>query len=333
MKWRVRTTMPDRPGVLAAVASACGDAGLNIVSMQVFPTSPRVTDELVVQAPPGWDDLQVAALFERAGGEDVVVVRLGEDSLADPTTSYLDAIRQVLDEGRPVEDVLGSLLGTEPPDVADYSGHDVLDLTRRNGTTLRISRAFPFTPVERARAQALVSLLGDAGADVPLIAPSALSDAPLVRETSLADIDAVAALHGRCSVATLYRRYETPLRMPVATRFARRLVLPEAGIGLAVQVGLDLVGHGVLEKADEGWTLQMLVEDAWQGRGLGTLLLKYAAGRAKASGADQLTLLSGRGNDTLLRTVGNAGFVARVERHEGRVHVTVPLRSVRPIEG
>ncbi|WP_019146562.1 GNAT family N-acetyltransferase [Aeromicrobium massiliense] len=331
MTWRVRTTLPDRPGDLARVATACGDAGVNIVSMQVFPTSPRVTDELVVTAPDGWDDLRVADLFEKAGGEDVVVVRLGASSLADPTTSYLDAVRLVLDEGRPVEDVLAELLGTQPPDVADYSGHDVLDLTRRDGTTLRISRAFAFTPVERARAQALVSLLGDAGADVPLIAPSALGDAPLVRETTLADIDAVAALHGRCSVATLYRRYETPLRMPVATRFARRLVLPEHGHGLAVQVGLDLVGHGVLERGDAGWTLQMLVEDAWQGRGLGTQLLKHAAGRAKAEGAEHLTLVSGRGNDTLLRTVGNAGFVARVERREGQVHVTVPLRGVRPL--
>jgi len=333
MTWRVRTTLPDRPGGLARLATACGDAGVNIVAMQVFPTSPAVTDELVVTAPPGWDELRLAGLFEQAGGEDVVVVRLDEGRLGDPTTSWLDAIRLVLDEGRPVDEVLGALLGTEPPDVADYSGHDVLDLTRRDGTVLRVSRAFPFTPVERARAQALVSLLGDAGADVPLIAPSAPGDAPLVRETTLADIDAVAALHGRCSVATLYRRYETPLRMPVATRFARRLVLPERGHGLVVQVGLDLVGHGVLEHADEGWTLQMLVEDAWQGRGLGTLLLKHAAGRARGAGAEQLTLISGRGNDTLLRTVGNAGFVARVERREGRVHVTVPLRHVRPLEG
>lgn len=331
MLWRVRTTLVDRPGILAELALACGRSGVNILGMQVFPTSQRVTDEFIVSAPDGWGDVQLAELFEEAGGSQVSATRVSDDSLIDAPTRYLQGVHQVLEEGRDVEEVLRELLETEPPDVADYRGHDVLDLTRRNGSVLRISRAIPFTAIERARAQAMLSLVSDAGYDTPLITPSPRQQVPMVREATLADIEAVAALHGRCSAETLYSRYQVPLRMPMTTRMARRLVAPESGVALVVQVGLDIVGHGVLESVDTVWTFQLLVEDAWQGQGLGTMLVKQAAGRAKSHGAARLTFITEGSNDKLLRTVGNSGFVARVERHDGNVHITVPLSAVRSI--
>ena len=63
MLWRIRTTLADRPGILAEIALACGRSGVNILGMQVFPTSPRVTDEFIVSAPEGWGDVQLAELF------------------------------------------------------------------------------------------------------------------------------------------------------------------------------------------------------------------------------------------------------------------------------
>lgn len=332
MRWRVRATFPDRPGLLGRIALACGEADVNIVGMQVFSTRPTVTDEFVVEAGDDWTDVGLADLFVKAGGTAVAVTRADEDAVLDAPTRYLDAVHQVLEEGRDVEDVLAELLATEPPDVADYAGHDVLDLRRRNGTALRISRAVPFTAVERARAQALLSLVSDAGVDVPLIAPSPRHPMPLVRLAGLADIEAVAALHERCSVDTLYTRYQVPLRMPMTTRMARRLVTPEHGLAIVVQVGLDVVGHGVLEPLEDRLVFQLLVEDAWQGRGFGTLLVKHAARHAKAQGAEHLTFVSAGSNDMLLRAVGAAGFVARVERHDAAVHITVPLAGVRAAE-
>ncbi|AXT85294.1 hypothetical protein C6I20_08910 [Aeromicrobium sp. A1-2] len=329
MLWRVRTTLVDRPGNLAEITSACGDAGVNIVGLQIFSTPERVTDEFLVSGPPGWADVALAELFERAGGAEVAVTRVADDTVIDPPTRYLQGVRAVIEGGRDVESVLRELLETEPPDVADYAGHDVLDLTRRDGSVLRISRAVPFTAVERSRAQALLSLVSDAGSDTPLISPSPRHPVPIVREATLSDLEGVAALHERCSVQTLYHRYQVPLRMPMTTRMARRLVAPDSGQSLVVQVGLDLVGHGALEQVDSAWTFQLLVEDAWQGQGLGTLLVKQAAARAKAGGAVRLTFVTAGSNDTLLRTVGNAGFVARVERHEGNVHITVLLTAVR----
>ena len=329
MLWRIRTTLADRPGILAEIALACGRSDVNILGMQVFPTSPRVTDEFIVSAPDGWGDVQLAELFEEAGGSQVSATRVSDDSLIDTPTRYLHGVHQVLEDGRDAEEVLRELLETEPPDVADYRGHDVLDLTRRNGSVLRISRAIPFTAIERARAQALLSLVSDAGFETPLISPSPRHQVPMVREATLADIEAVSALHERCSVETLYNRYQVPLRMPMTTRMARRLVAPESGVALVAQVGLDVVGHGLLEAVDTVWTFQLLIEDAWQGQGLGTMLVKQAASRAKSHGAARLTFITEGSNDKLLRTVGNAGFVARVERHDGNVHITVPLSAVR----
>lgn len=214
MLWRIRTTLADRAGILADIAKACGKAEVNILTMQVFPTSPRVTDEFVVGTADGWADLNVAELFTSAGGEEVSVTRCGSASLFDGPTRWLNGVHPILEENRDVADMLSELLETEPPDVADYAGHDVLELVRRNGTTLSVSRAILFTRIERARAQALVSLVGDAGADKPLISPSK-TPAPVVRESSLADLDAVVALHERCSAETLYARYQAPLRMPM----------------------------------------------------------------------------------------------------------------------
>ncbi|WP_313406503.1 GNAT family N-acetyltransferase [Aeromicrobium sp.] len=332
MMWRVRTTLEDRPGILAEIALACGKAGLNIESMQVFPGDPAVVDEFVVTAPDGFTDLQLAEVFDDAGGTGVAVTRTDPREVVDEPTKWLDGVHEVLEGCRDVDEVLRELLSTTPPDVADYSGHDVLDLQRRNGSSLRISRAVPFTPVEKARAQALLSLVSDAGADVPPVQPAALHPLPLVRRATLADIDSVAALHQRCSAETLYHRYQVPLRMPMTTRLVRRLVMPESGVAVVVQSGLDVVGHGVIERDDGNWYFHVLVEDAWQGRGVGSLLVRQGAGRAKALGAERLTFVTAGSNDKLLRTVGSAGFAARVERHDGNIHITVPLATMAPIE-
>jgi len=332
MMWRVRTTLEDRPGILAEIAMACGKSEVNIESMQVFPGDPTVIDEFVVSAPEGFTDVQLARVFEDAGGSGVTVTRTDPLEVVDEPTKWLGGVHQVIEEGRNVEEVLRELLGTTPPDVADYAGHDVLDLQRRNGTSLRISRAVPFTPVEKARAQALLSLVSDAGADVPLLQPATRHPLPIVRPATLADIDAVAALHQRCSAETLYHRYQVPLRMPMTTRMARRLVMPESGVAVVVQSGLDLVGHGVIEQVDDQWHFHVLVEDAWQGRGIGSLLVRQGAGRARALGAERLTFVTAAGNDKLLRTVGSAGFAARVERHDGQIHISVPLSTVESIE-
>jgi GNAT superfamily N-acetyltransferase len=329
MTFRVRTSVDDRLGVLAKIARACGEADVNILGMQVFPGQLHVIDEFVVAPPEGWSDLDVAQLFESAGGKDVAVTREQGQVEPDPATRYLAGVRAILEDGRPADAVLRELLSTAPPDVANYSGHDVLDLVRSDGSTLRIMRAVPFTAAEKARAQALLAIVGDAGRQLPLIAPLHSGSVPIVRAATLADLDSIAALHARCSADTLYRRYQAPLQMPMTARMVRRLLVPEAGVALVAQCGLEVVGHALVESFDQAWNCELIVEDAWQGRGIGTMLVKSAAAHAKSECAERMTFITAGSNDRLLKVIGAAGFVARVERHQDRVHITVPLSGIR----
>ena len=331
MMWRVRTTFVDRPGILAEIALACGAADVNILGMQVFASGERVTDVFVVNAPQGLTDLQVAELFERAGGALVSVTRVDESAALDSATRYLQGVRDVVQDDRDVAEVLAELLETEPPDVADYAGHDVLELARNDGGVLRVARAVPFTPVEKERAQALLSVVRDTKSSTARVTALPSSTMPVVRQATISDVEAVADLHDRCSDETLFNRYQVPLHLPMKTRMTRRLVAPDHGVALVVQQGQDVVAHGLLELVEEAWTFRMLIQDAYATGNLGTLLVKHAASHAKASGADRLTLITAESNDTLLRAVGSAGFMARIERRDGAVHISVPLAAVRVI--
>ena len=55
MFFRVRTSLTERPGALALLATRCGEAGLNIMGLQIFPDLGSVTDELVISAARGLD--------------------------------------------------------------------------------------------------------------------------------------------------------------------------------------------------------------------------------------------------------------------------------------
>ena len=54
MSYLLRIVVPDRPGVLGAVASALGAAGADILSLDVIERSPgRAVDDIVLELPPG----------------------------------------------------------------------------------------------------------------------------------------------------------------------------------------------------------------------------------------------------------------------------------------
>ena len=54
MSYLLRVVLPDRPGMLGAIATALGDAGADIVSLDVVERGPDgAVDDLLVQLPPG----------------------------------------------------------------------------------------------------------------------------------------------------------------------------------------------------------------------------------------------------------------------------------------
>src|SRR3954452_11206933 len=96
MLWRVRTTLPDRPGALALLAEQCGLADINILGLQIFPGIEAVTDELVLRAPHEWGPERLVGLVEAAGGTAVHVLRCTDAALTDQPTRYVQAARAIV---------------------------------------------------------------------------------------------------------------------------------------------------------------------------------------------------------------------------------------------
>ena len=96
MFFRVRASLTERPGALALLATRCGEAGLNILGLQIFPDLGRVTDELVISAPEDWTAGAVAELVSGAGGDEVSVEPCTTHDLIDQPTRWLTAAQDVV---------------------------------------------------------------------------------------------------------------------------------------------------------------------------------------------------------------------------------------------
>lgn len=109
--YRVRTRVPDAPGSLATLAQKCGVAGVNILGLQIYPDLGSVTDDLVVRVPEGWDESQVIALVESAGGCEVSVTACEAQELQDQPTRWLTAVRTLIEDPTRLQDELAALVG------------------------------------------------------------------------------------------------------------------------------------------------------------------------------------------------------------------------------
>src|SRR5690349_17899538 len=111
MYYRVRTKLADTPGALAVLAQRCGDAGVNILALQIYPELGAVTDDLVVETPEDWTAAAVVELVSGAGGDEVSVVPCATHDLVDQPTAWLRAAQAVSEEPEALPAALTGLLG------------------------------------------------------------------------------------------------------------------------------------------------------------------------------------------------------------------------------
>jgi GNAT superfamily N-acetyltransferase len=159
MLWRVRTTLPDRPGALAVLAQHCGEAGVNILGFQIFPGIGDVTDELIVRTPMGWEASQLVELMQASGGRDVDVLPSREAALSDQPTRYIRAAQMIIDQPMSFPDVVSRLFDTATDPVGDGPA-DVMEMTVGE-VVMHVRRSTPFTATEHARGAALADLVSD----------------------------------------------------------------------------------------------------------------------------------------------------------------------------
>ena len=332
--WRIRTTVPDAPGSLAALCRALADLPVNIVSMQAHPLAEVTIDEFVVQAGADLPAPEISRTVVAAGGTEVWLERADAHDLVDVPTRILNlATRTALDAAE-LPLALRQLFGrctirSLPTEITedDLDG-STMRLRDPSGGVLVVTRDQPpFTPTEFARARALIELDAQLGPRVPdtrdlLTLPAGTE--LTVRRADPSDRQAALALHERCSTRTLRLRYHGPVGD--ADRYIGHLLEPRYGQTLTVETADgDLVALAHLMWDDGSAEIAVLVEDRWQRRGLGAELVRRLAGLAGDAGIDEVYAVTTSSNTGMVATLRRLGVPLDYQVEEGTLVITAHL--------
>ncbi|GHJ94214.1 hypothetical protein SNE510_37330 [Streptomyces sp. NE5-10] len=353
--WRMRTTVDDAPGSLAALCTVLGRLGVDILTLQTHPLTEGTVDEFLLRAPADLAAGDLAREIGVAGGRDTWTERADAHDLVDTPTRVLGlATRTALDAAElplALRQLLGrctlhsvpafSLTGRPTGEQAPVEGvleETVMKLRDPSGGTLLIERPYlPFTPTEFARARALVELDARLGPRVPrsqdvLTLPE--GNEITIRRADQRDLAAARAMHDRCSSRTLSLRYHGPVGD--ADRYLDHLLSPRFGRTLAVQTAsgrLVALGH-LLWDGDET-EVALLVEDDWQRRGIGSELLGRLVAMAEETGCESVYAVTQASNTGMVAAMRALNLPLDYQIEEGTLVITArleptPLRSERP---
>jgi GNAT superfamily N-acetyltransferase len=343
--WRIRTTVPDAPGSLASLCAALARLGVNIIALQTHPLSDGTVDEFLVRAPAGVPRAGLAGAVVAAGGRDTWVDRADTHDLVDVPTRILGlATRTALDAAElPValRQLFGSCAIRTLPAASltarSVPAHTldgtVMRLREPSGGVIELTRPqLPFTPTEFARARALVELDAVLGPRVPAHRDvvTLAGNEFTVRRAGPDDRAAAAELHRRCSPETLRRRYQGPVAD--ADLYLGHLLEPRHGRTLAVELPdgrLAALAHLMWD--GDGAEVAVLVEDAWQRRGLGGELVRRLSALAAEAGVDSLYAVTQASNTAMVAVMRGLEVPLDYQVEDGTLVVTAHLeRSAEP---
>ena len=145
------------------------------------------------------------------------------------------------------------------------------------------------------------------------------------RYATVHDVGAVLALYERCSPQTLEHRFHVPVTR-VSPQLVRGLVTPRHGWSIVAEQGDEVIGHGCAgETSQHQVEVGLLVDDAFQGTGVGTRLMRDLAGTAAERGYGSLLCTVSPDNESVLPTVRRAGLDGVSSYVDGVVEIEVPL--------
>lgn len=134
-----------------------------------------------------------------------------------------------------------------------------------------------------------------------------IGDAMTLRTLGPEDREAVAAMHGRCSADSRRMRYFSA-KPGLPDRFFARYLERSRGISLIVEEDDGIVAMAHLMYTVPGSAeLAFLVEDAWQGRGLGRRLAVRLIDVGTAEGLTRLTASVMSDNTRMRRLLTSLG--------------------------
>ncbi|MFI6101722.1 GNAT family N-acetyltransferase [Lentzea sp. NPDC051213] len=320
--WRMRFELSDSPGALARVTIRLADAGCNVLALHVIPVPGGVLDEIVVQAAEGVLPADLVEAIRSEGGKCAGITRADVRDLVDEPTAVLRAAKMALTDPNRTPEALRQVLAADSVTYGEAVDDQAQlgDMVARRGWSR-------FTQVELARAQALLDLLD---APAPAMRGMLSNDgvALVLRPGTNADEDAVAGLHTRCSMRTLFNRYHSGMRT-VPRRWLHRLLNPPRGTTILAQCADQVVALGQLihTGTPDCAEVSLLVEDAWQSRGVGTALLGALAADARAAGFTELVAWCLPSENALVRTAAAAGLATTTRREDGLLRVSIEPRG------
>ncbi|MEU9980756.1 GNAT family N-acetyltransferase [Streptomyces sp. NPDC050856] len=345
--WRMRTTVRDEPGSLAALCTALAHLGVDILTLQTHPLAEGTVDEFLLRAPEALAPARLTEQIAAAGGRGTWVERADAHDLVDTPTRVLGlatrtaldgaelplALRQLLGRctihSRPAVSLTGRPTGeTAPVEGLLEAGDTVMRLRDPNGGAITVERAYlPFTPTEFARARALVELDTRLGPRVPrsqdvLTLPE--GNEITVRRAGPGDLVAARAMHDRCSDRTLALRYHGPVGD--ADRYLNHLLSPRFGRTLAVRTAsgrLVALGH-LLWDGDET-EVALLVEDDWQRRGIGSELLRRLVALAVEARCASVYAVTQSSNTGMVAAMRGLDLPLDYQIEEGTLVITARL--------
>ncbi|GGJ53344.1 hypothetical protein GCM10010121_075160 [Streptomyces brasiliensis] len=343
--WRMRTTVKDEPGSLAALCTALAGRRVDILNLQAHPLAEGTVDEFLLRAPSGLAAAEITRAVSLAGGSSTWIERADAHDLVDAPTRVLGlAARTALDAAElplALRQLMGRCTirslpaapagGGRGPEAVPVEGaleDTVLRLRAPGGGVITVERPYlPFTPTEFARARALVELDARLGPRIPrsqdvLTLPE--GNAIAVRRADTSDVEAAKAMHDRCSARTLGMRYHGPVGD--ADRYLNHLLSPRFGRTLAVQTAsgrIVALGH-LLWDGDET-EVALIVEDEWQRRGIGAELLRRLVAMAVEARCESVYAVTRASNTGMVAAMRGLGLPLDYQIEEGTLVITARL--------
>jgi RimJ/RimL family protein N-acetyltransferase len=347
--WRLRVDIPDRPGGLALLIRALSTLHVHVVATAMLASGGGTrTIDLAVTVPEkvSADTLLAAAMA--AGSNGHLTQGLPEDSL-DLPTRVLDFATELVTNPGSAPLAAATLVGADHFEVTDATEgeDDDADVLRLQWTAARhvvLHRDWaPFAGAEKTRASALLRLAaglsriaGDAEA-LGWVVPIKGGATVWIRLARPEDADAVAAMHERCSPQSRYLRYLSGAnewrdislrRLSGGHRGATLVVMSEEGA---------IVGLGNVFPAEpddgHGAEIAVIVEDAYQGRVIGSRLLRHMLELAERIGFQEVVAIVLAQNTTMLRVLEATRLEWTRELEEAVVTMRAPLPVMAPKSG